>query len=250
MNTTRSLGFSVMLLLVILGATHRLHAQGPPATDVHVRPVELVLLGEQRMVTGDLRTAQLSEVAAREPGLVLSLLVEEGQAIEAGTTIAELDGTRLELQVLEKAADLEVAKAILTQREETVARRARDVEIIRSSFERGAADQRELLDAESDLRVAQAEENEARQRIAVITAERALLERRLSDLTIVAPFNGVVIERRAELGEWIAEGAPLVTLQSTDSIEAWINVPQRFLEVLSSGDRAVRVALDADCVSR
>jgi predicted deacylase len=55
-----------------------------------------------------------------------------------------------------------------------------------------------------------------------------LLQVRLDDTTIAAPFDGYVIERHVEPGEWVRPGDPIITLVSAGIIEAWIEVPERF----------------------
>jgi RND family efflux transporter MFP subunit len=218
---------------------------GPPPAPVRVDPVTEQSVADRRMVTGDLRAVRRSLVASRESGIVLDLLVEEGSRVEAGDTLARLDDERLHLQLAELRADREVAQALAEEREADLERLRNDEAMVRSSFEDQAAYLKELQDAEAATRIAEARLRQARRAIAAIDAREAMLNDRIEDAAVLAPYAGVVIATRTELGEWVAEGAPVVEMMATDAVEAWLNVPQALFDFVSSGDVEVTVRIDA-----
>src|SRR5690554_697953 len=63
---------------------------GPPPTAVRVGTVDEQTLVERRMVTGDIVAVKRSLVAAREPGLVAQVSVDEGQAVKQGDPLVQL----------------------------------------------------------------------------------------------------------------------------------------------------------------
>ena len=75
----------------------------------------------------------------------------------------------------------------------------------------------------------------AARRAEALVAELALLDVRIHDATLRAPFDGVVVERHVEVGEWVKAGDPSVTLISSSALEVWLDVPERLLGQYTTG---------------
>ncbi|MEM7518041.1 MAG: biotin/lipoyl-binding protein, partial [Planctomycetota bacterium] len=130
-------------------------AQGPPSP-VRVGEVRLETVAEKRRVTGDVRAIRRTSVATREPGLVLEITKREGERVEAGEVLAQLDDSRLRLERDVLAAEKSAAEATLAERRRSAEQSTRDLEILRTLSERNAANRKELLDAETADAVAKA----------------------------------------------------------------------------------------------
>jgi RND family efflux transporter MFP subunit len=224
-NPTRSLALPLLSLL----AATPLAAQGPPPSPVQVDPVRSETLQQRRLVNGELRAARTSLVAGEEAGRVIALEVEDGQRVAAGDVLARLDAARLELDLAVLAAEAVVAQATLAERESALAQVERDLATIERLVERDAANPKELADAETAVVGARARRDQAAGQIAVLEARAALLRDRIADTTIRAPFAGLVAARHVELGQWLVPGGTVVELVSVDVLDAWLEVPQRFL---------------------
>jgi RND family efflux transporter MFP subunit len=202
--------------------------KGPPPTPVKVAAARTVELAPRKRVYGELRAPHRSIVAAEEAGIVREALVSEGLVVAKGDVLARLDGTRVRLEMAVNAANLLAANAIVEERRALVLREERDLELLRRASAEGGANPRELTDAESALAIARAQVESARASAAVVEQQGALLERRLRDLEIRAPFGGVITSKSVEAGAWIAAGGPVVELLDTAHLEAWFDVPQEF----------------------
>jgi RND family efflux transporter MFP subunit len=101
------------------------------------------------------------------------------------------------------------------------------------------------MDAENEASMARARVNQAARQRDVTAAQAELLEQRLSDMTIVAPFDGIVVARHVELGEWVSEGEAVVELVSTGRIETWLDVPQRFFGAVAGEQVSISVRVEA-----
>jgi RND family efflux transporter MFP subunit len=77
------------------------------------------------------------------------------------------------------------------------------------------------------MKVADARVNAAEEAISVSEKRLDLLKVRFDDLEIKAPFSGRVVAVHTELGEWVNEGDPVITLVSTGEVEAWLQLPER-----------------------
>ncbi|MGB6219586.1 efflux RND transporter periplasmic adaptor subunit [Haloferula sp.] len=200
---------------------------GRPPSTVIVRPIEEKEVVERLTVTGTLRAVRRADVAARESAAIDSLSIDEGDLLAAGDTIARLDTRRIEALVQESSAALTAAKAEMTQREAEAERAVQDEEMMRGLWDQKAVAEREYLDSLRELKVSEARANAASEAIAVAEKRLELLEVRFNDLEIKAPFSGRVVALHTELGEWVNEGDPVITLLSTGEVEAWLQLPER-----------------------
>jgi RND family efflux transporter MFP subunit len=121
--------------------------------------------------------------------------------------------------------------------------------------DQGILAQSEYDASDAAFKVAQSLYNDALEEVnnrRGILAERrsdlALADQQLVDTRLVAPFAGAVQQRRANLGEYLAAGAPVLTLVKLTPLRLRLDVPEReALSIRTGQDVAVRTegALDA-----
>lgn len=169
-------------------------------------------------------------VASQEEGLVRALHVDEGDRVEKGQVLCELDGTELQLRIAAEKASLEEA--------EVARRRAtRELERQRKLFRIESVSEKAYEDAQFDLEAAD-------KKLARLRADLAVLEDQLSKKRIISPITGFVVSRRALVGQWLGEGDGVATLVKLDPIRVMVPVPERYVSRLKVGDRT-RVDFDA-----
>ncbi|MFT5049645.1 MAG: RND family efflux transporter MFP subunit [Chlamydiales bacterium] len=222
--------------------------QGPPPAQVRVDPVRSEVVQERRVVTGEVRPVRRSFVAAREPGLVLELSARAGAALQVGEIVARLDSGRLELALATLRTQRASAEVEVEQRREEADQAQRDLETTRELVQKKTVGEKRLVDATSALRVATLVVAQAESRLNVLAAEQAELERRVDDMLVRAPFNGVVVSRLTEVGEWLAVGEALAEMVSVEELEVWLDVPQRYAAALARGaglEASIDIRIDA-----
>ena len=205
----------------------------PPSTVIY-QPAEEKQTVQMLAVTGTLRAARRAEVAAREAAAVESVAVDEGDLVKTGAVLLTLDGRRVAAQLAEGEAALTAARAELVQRETENQRATKDEEMMAGLWDQQAVAERAYLDSVSAAKVASAREDASRESIAAAQKRLELLKVRQTDLEVKAPFDGRVVARHAELGEWLREGDPVVTLVSTGEVEAWLQLPERHADKLKA----------------
>ncbi len=226
-------------------ATGSVHAQmGGPAV-VTVDAVRLESVQQHRRVTGELRAVRRSSVATREEGLVIEVPVREGVRVKAGDVLARIDSDILKLELKRAEADAAAAAGIVDEREATRSWRERELELYKQSAERGASNVKELLDAESKAAIARARKRQAERLVGVADARVEVFKKRLADMTVRAPFDGVVLARSAEVGEWVGEGDDLVQLVSVGDVEAWLDIPQRYYTAVAERKIEITISIDS-----
>ncbi|MBI4383241.1 MAG: efflux RND transporter periplasmic adaptor subunit [Nitrospinae bacterium] len=217
-------------------------------------------------------TRLASEVNAR----VESLSFNEGQYVKKGTPLVQLRTHPLKLQRdLAMAEKIRVAAKLEELRTGT---RAETIEAAKASLEQARArvkvTQNELLRASRlyedkvlslhDFDRAKAEADEAKalaeQRQAVLKeleagprieeirqeeanlqaaeARIAIIEDDIQRSTIHAPFNGYVLKKETETGQWLEKGDPAVSMIAVDALKAEINLPQFHFNKIEIGTPA------------
>lgn len=167
-----------------------------------------------------LHTAALSVEIA---GLVDAVLVETGDRVTVGTPLFELDDE------LERLA----VTSLEAERREAVA--AREEATRRLEEARSVGVGRNIPETEVQARASAVRQAEAR--VARLTANLDSGRARLDRHRLVAPFDGVVTQRHAERGEWVAPGEALVNLVDREALRLDYPVPQRYYPLL--GENAV-----------
>ncbi len=197
------------------------------------------------MVTGELRAHRRSFVAVEEPGIVLEILAREGARVSLGDVLARLDSSRLEIQLEASERELVEAEAAIEESRALSGYWDKEVAAMEEAQSRGASNASELRNARAQRSVNSARVTRAETAVEVVRARSALLRKRIEDMTIRAPFDGVVVRRDSEVGAWLGEGDTLLELVGTGTLEAWLDVPQRLLGAISNGTFTVSVHSDA-----
>ena len=224
-------------------------AQEPPAEFppqmVRVDPARRALLQNHHFVTGELRAVRRSQVAAQEAGQVKELSLKEGQIIKSGDTLAKLDSRRLEIQKLEAQADLQVVLAGIEETKAELELNQWQYRTFQKLTERGSSHERELREAKSAMAVSQARIIQANRQIEVIQARMDLLDRRLADSTITAPFDAAVVKLYTELGQWLDPGDAVAEIVSIETIDAWLEIPENLSASLLPENLVIEIQVEA-----
>lgn len=247
-SSARGLSGMIGALLAALwvgGASAQEPPAGPPPTPVRAEPVASREVQEQRQITGDLRALARSNVATIEEGLVVECPIEEGDVVKKGDVLARLDDRRLVLELQRIEAQEKAAQATVAERAAEVRRRQRDYDLLTQVSQRNAGNPRELADAESDLQVAQARHVQAERDVEVLHAQAELLRTRLEDTIITAPFDGVIVTKETEVGQWLGIGEALAEIVSVGKFDAWLDVPQSFAEAVREPEVKVPIQIRA-----
>jgi len=255
MRTHRLIRILPAVFLPMLAHTHAFAQQKeePRPALVVVDEARLDQVEQKRRVTGELRTTRRSLLATEREGLVDRFDVEEGDHLDAGEVVVVLRDPLAQIAVDGAEADARAAEGTLAVEQAVLEDQKLDLARVESLTAKGSATAAELDSASAEVaagegRVARAEAELASSRAALDRARR-----RLEQLTVRSPFAGSIIAKHTELGQWLATGDPVVELIALDSIEAWIDVPERLADRLS--DEGVTVdlrieALDRDITAR
>jgi RND family efflux transporter MFP subunit len=220
-------------VLFVLAATTA--AAQPRAAGVVVDPVVEKTVAETAPILGRLVAATRSVVATRTAGIVDAVFVEGGDRLKAGDVIARLDVERLALDRAIAVAAVEQARADFEAAEADVALARQALERISRLQGSGAFSQGALDDRQSEFARAESRQGAFAARVASAEAELAVVDYELANAEIRAPFDGVVIERAAQPGAYLALGAAVATLLDVGDLEIEADIPTEYIGGLEPG---------------
>ncbi len=154
-------------------------------------------------------------VSADLPGVIESISFDSGSRVNKGDVLVRLDAKQERAQLVAANAQLDLSRA---QLQRASGLRAQDIV------------SQELVDQTA------AEQKQAAARVGEINAT-------IARKTIRAPFSGVAGIRQVNLGQYLAGGAPIVSLQALQPVYVQFNVPQQEVAALRAA-REVRVTSD------
>ncbi len=163
-------------------------------------------------------------VASEVDGLVEALLVREGRTVRKGQALVQLRTRDLELRLEAAEAGLREAEARLRQAEG-------DLERNRGLFDEG------ILSA-SQFDASRYERDAWRGRSDQLSAEISRIRLDVERSSVKAPFSGVVVAERCEVGEWVGRGDPVAEMVSLHDLEVRVEVPERYFSELERGAEA------------
>ena len=198
-----------------------LDSAGIAAARIVLTPVETVQT-TGLPVTGTITydANRVSHVGPRTEGRIVRLSADIGESVRGGQALAILESP----EVGTIRAEEHEAEALLGIAQENYQREQR-------LEQQGISSRKELLDAEADLRRAEAALNSARERLRVLGAGHG----EGGQYALTAPFPGVVVARDASLGEMASSADQLFTVAALDRLWIELNIYERDLVRVSRG---------------
>lgn len=242
------LALALVAICIAVSAGQAQPPGGPPPAAVVVDHARQEVVRQYREVVGELRALRRALLAAEDEGLVVEFALEEGDTVVAGQVIARLRDTRAEMEVRRSQAELAARRASLAERSADLDRTRRDLVRIDELQLRGSAAQTELEDRRTAVNIAEARLAISEAELAAAEAGLELMQDRLERLTVSAPFDGVVVTKRTELGQWIRQGDAIIEIVGLDQIEARLFLPESLIAGLTpttSASLDVRVRISA-----
>ncbi len=187
----------------------------PPPQAVTSAKVQGAEWEATRSAVGTLVAVEGVTLAAEVPGRVREITFQSGATVRRGEVLVRLDTSAEEAQLAAAMADAELARATLER-----ARRLRQGEV----------------NAQADLDAAEAR---AKQADAAVANLRAVIAKK----TVRAPFEGRISIRQVNLGQILAPGTPIASLQAVNPIHADFWLAQQALRDLAPGEK-VRLRTD------
>src|SRR6516165_7706912 len=197
------------------------------------------------------------DVAAKYPGRLVDITVEEGSAVKAGQVVRRVSSPEYEAQLRAAQSNVERAKEAMAEAEAQIDERKAVLTAAKADFERGqqlidkavitqqAFDQRRrnYEGAEANVQGAIAQRDEADAAIKSAQAEVERIEAILEDLILVSPRTGRVQHQYARNGEVIDAGGNVLQILDLQEVYMTVYFPAAVAAKLDVGSEA-RIIFD------
>lgn len=192
--------------------------------EVEVIPVRRGSILLRIAAPGTIEARRESQIGVEVQGRIARVYVDEGDRVEAGATLFEIDAEPYEMALRQAQAALDVARAERAQVESDLAR-AREL----SKQKILAPQQREKL--ETALAVARSSEQQAAEMV-------ALARHKLERTVVKAPYAASVVARLADEGTTalVQPQTIVLVLQESGELEAKATIPESKLSLVRVGD--------------
>jgi len=181
------------------------------------------------VATGEFVSPVSSELSAKLPGRVGAVYVDEGSRVTKGQPLLtlETDYTRLNLQRAE--ADAARAKAMADDARRDVERK------------KGLIASNSIPQATMDR--SQAAYDQASAALASAQAQASLLRQQLADAVLRSPIDGVIAEKRTDVGQRLGDNTVAMVVVQTSPLKLRFRVPERYLASVHKG-QPVKATVD------
>lgn len=181
-------------------------------------------------------------VSTKITGILEKLSADHGDLVKQGQLLGELDVQELKSRVKASRAALRRFERDLNRARATVAKTQANLALAQSDYRRdvevfkeGVISEAAMDTTKAALEVAESEHAEAQASLAALEAasdqaasEVNVAEANLSYTQIVAPMDGLITVREAEVGDTVLPGTPIFKMVDLTTIwvEAWIDETQ------------------------
>jgi RND family efflux transporter MFP subunit len=216
---SRSTRIVIGTLLLVFGWSQTASGQGGPAL-VKVAVASMQDVASVALVPGTVVSRNDARLSAEVEGR-LTEVADVGTSVKKGETLARIEDTSLRLQKAELGAQLRRAEASLRFLEGEEKR-------FTTLADSNLAAITQLEQVRSDRDIAQGD----------LEVARARLEQNAHSLArtnVVAPFDGVVVERLMTPGERVSEGSEIIRLVDQDTLEVIARAPLEYYPYVKRG---------------
>lgn len=204
------------------------------------------------VATGYLESRRQAKIGARGTGRIESVHVEEGSRVKTGEVLAVLEHADLDASLAAVNASLLRAKAAIGEQEIVIRQTQREFERVERLFKSKTASENDYDDAKYKHESAVARRSSLEAEIALAEARVREAEQMKANMFILAPFDGTVISKDAEVGESILPGGmgeasgrgSAVTVADLEHLEVECDVKEDYISRVTPGQSA-EVAVDA-----
>jgi RND family efflux transporter MFP subunit len=249
--------------------------QGRPdaraARQVKTTAVAETPFGETVTANGTLAAFDQTTVSVKVPGRLRTISVDLGSVVRRGQILAQVEPGDYNLRVQQAEAALQQARARLglapqgnddriDPENTSTVRQARAVydearhnrDRAARLVEQGVIAKAEFDSANAAFKVAESRYQDAYEEVrnrqgmlAQRKSELDLARQQLKDTAVVAPIDGIVQEKTASVGEYLAAGAPIVNVVRMDPLRLRAEIPERESRTVRPG-QDVRVTVEGD----
>lgn len=193
----------------------------PPPAQVVVSVVKTGILAPHAEFTGSVYFSEVSDLSSEVSGRIDEVLFEEGDFVKEGQVLLKMNADILQERVEVKVANYEES---------------------RTELEKAKLDLKRIENLYRQDAVAEQTFDDYRYRVTTLEKKTSSLKSEVNQLTVElekkiirAPFNGIIIKKFADRGEWLDPGVKIATVAKRSSFDIVVDVPDRIINLIGKG---------------
>lgn len=199
--------------------------------------------------SGYLRAKYVSTVSSEITGRISKVVVAEGDKIERGALIAELDRTFVKHELSKAQLQVELSEIRLEKAKERLARSGRVVDRYNTFAKSSGVSDDSLDRIRTDYSILEYAVREAGSNLELAAENLGRRKSEFGKMKIVAPFKGTISSINAQIGEIVSPTSTggftrsgIATIVDAESLYAEILMPENYLSRLYKGQKVSLVA--------
>ncbi|MGI9237858.1 MAG: efflux RND transporter periplasmic adaptor subunit [Woeseiaceae bacterium] len=221
-------------------------------TDIARRPPSVAAANSVLDASGYVVARRQATVSSKVTGKVVEVFVEEGMRVEKDQVVAKLDDTTQQAQLALTVAQVASSRAALDEIQAQLRNARLERDRFRDLAERNLTSQSSVDAADATFDQLAARLETGRENVKVAERNVELARDALSNMTIKAPFAGMVVSKNAQPGEMISPNSAgggftrtgICTIIDTGSLEIEVDVNEAYIQRVTP-DQPVSATLDA-----
>ena len=216
---------ALMLFTSVFLWTALAEGEGPPPALVVTGKVTEAVVAPTADFVGTVYYVEVSTVAAEVAGKAVEVRFDEGDRVREGRMLVRVDSALLERRI-------EAASAAYEQVLINLERAKKDLGRSERLFAEEFVSEEVFEQTEFAVRG-------LRQKAVAMKAEIGGLEVELLKKKVRAPFDGVVLRKSVNRGEWLSPGSPVATIARGGEVEVVVDVPEPVMRSVKKGTPVV-----------
>lgn len=233
------------IVIILIQVSLLAYAEGPPPTPVKVTALKYQELTQHVLVSGRVVAKQMSVLSPKVAGEVSAIHKDVGDWVKKGDLLMSLDSDLIQLKVIELESQLQLYHADLKRAEKMSALQEQELEDLKNAAQayKGSVSTKELRAEESKSVQLGSDVEKIKKQFAVTQAMLEQQELLLSYHQVKAPFEGQILERFVEVGQWIHAGFGSLRINNAKKLEVELDVPHTLFFGLQQGYDSIEVTL-------
>ncbi|PAF47537.1 hypothetical protein BKH46_03675 [Helicobacter sp. 12S02634-8] len=190
---------------------------------VNTAAIKSGTLQKQEVFIGAINFKEVANIASQTQGIVQKIYFHIGQKIKKGQKLLSIDDDLLQ-------KDIQIKQAKITQAQYAIQRQEKELERYKNLLDTQSIPLQEYENLEYQLKSQQAN-------MLALQAELEISQAELAKKIIYAPFDGIIVEQKVHIAEWVNVGEPICQILNNSDVEAIIDVPSSIARNIKLGQK-------------
>ena len=196
------------------------------------------------LASGRLVHEEEVDLSTEQPGRVTAIYVQEGEKVEQGQLLLQIDDERYRTTVDQREASVRMQEIAIERQQTQLDNQRRQWERSAELSSRGLIDDDSFDTVTNNLRIAEIDLRSSREQLSQTHAQLSQAQDDLSKTQVYAPINGTVTSLDIEVGETAivsstnVPGSSLMTIADPSSILTEVNVDEADIAGIVLGQQA------------